>query len=52
MGYFKKLFCWHHFVFMIQIYGDATIPCEWNRSISRCDKCGKVKFLYERMADK
>ena len=52
MGYFKKLFCRHHFVFVANIYGDATIPCDWKRSILLCDKCGKVKFNYERMTDK
>ena len=52
MGYFKKLFCRHNFVFVANIYGDATIPCELKRSVLRCDKCGKAKFINELMADK
>lgn len=42
MGFLKRLFCRHEFVFVRNIYGDEIIEWGWNRSLWRCSKCRKL----------
>lgn len=41
-----KLFCKHNYLFDSNIYGDWVIQCGYNRSIWKCEKCGK--YIYNK----
>lgn len=38
-----KFLCKHNYIWDSNIYGDWIIHCSYNRSIWKCDKCGKYK---------
>ena len=47
MEILKRLFCKHEYKFVRNIYGDEIILCGWNRSVWKCDKCGKIIYRKE-----
>jgi len=44
MNPFKRLFCKHEFKTVTNISGDAIQHFGGARSISKCFKCGKIKY--------
>ena len=45
MNILKRLFCKHTYKFVRNIYGDEIRYLGWKRSIWKCSKCGKIKYL-------
>ena len=41
----KRLFCKHTYEFVRNIYGDEIRYLGWKRSVWKCSKCGKIKYL-------
>jgi len=44
MSIIKRLFCWHEYEFVRNIYGDEIVHAGYNRSWWRCKKCGKWRL--------
>ena len=47
IGFIRRLFCRHDYVWDRNIYGDEIIQAGYNRSWWRCRKCGRYKLRPE-----
>jgi len=45
MNILKRLFCKHTYKFIRNIYGDEIRYLGWKRSIWKCSRCDKIKYL-------